>query len=58
MIKIGLLQPGLFIFRGWENFSIVQFIVCWSGSEGPTPLRRETCNRGSWKKTGRTDKNR
>ena len=32
MIKVGLLQPGLFIFRRWENFSIVQFIVCWSGS--------------------------
>ena len=34
MVKVGLLQPGLFIFRRWENFSIVQFIVCWSGSEG------------------------
>ena len=22
------------MFRRWENFSIVQFIVCWSGSEG------------------------
>ena len=29
-IKVGLLQPGLFIFGRWENFSIVQLIVCWS----------------------------
>ena len=38
MIKVGLLQPGLFIFRRWENFPIVKFIVCWSGSESPLSL--------------------
>ena len=35
---VGLLQRGLFIFRRWDNYSIVQFIVCWSGSEGPPSL--------------------
>ena len=23
------------IFQRWENFSIIQLIVCWSGSKGP-----------------------
>ena len=48
MIKVGLLQLGSFIFRRWENFSIVQFVVCWSDSEGPLSLQDTVQPSGSY----------